>query len=200
MPSNPGQLIEFTGELISQTIGTLVIETCPPTADCPSIPYTISLKAQGLSLPTMPKGVYMKVSAQFQQGWACVSQLLIQNAPSWAGVPNPNSQDEFVWFAGADGTTDVLPGSPFVIEPQALGCYPDAPPDCGPKDDYQLLFTSLAIPGYTKAVSMGNTIEWALKDPNGRFLLIRNLRSYSSGFCDDYWNWAYWMSFPPTVD
>lgn len=201
MVSNPMEILEFTGELIGQKGETLVFETCPPTADCPSIPYTISIEAAGFTFGTLPKGAFFKVSAQIQQDWACTQRIIIQNAPSWGGVPNPISKEEFIIFAGADGTTEVLPGTPFIIEAQALGCYPDAPPDCGgPREDYQLLFTSTVYEDHETTVSMGNTKEWSPFSPTARPLLVRNLRSYSSGACDDYWNWAYWMAFPPTVD
>ena len=32
-----------------------------------------------------------------------------------------------------------------------------------------------------------------LRSGNG-WLLLRNLRSYVTGYCNDYWNWAHWAA------
>jgi hypothetical protein len=71
-----------------------------------------------------------------------------------------------------------------------LGCVKDAGVSCGPPldaiDSYVFRFS--ASGGTTLTVPMGQTLPWTV---NGQNLLVRNHRSYESGFCDDYWNWAY---------
>ena len=45
--------------------------------------------------------------------------------------------------------------------------------------------------GPVTLVTMGQTSSFLLQ---GRRVTAHNLRSYSSGACDDYWNWAYWVA------
>ncbi len=42
---------------------------------------------------------------------------------------------------------------------------------------------------------MGATADWSIPINGGvQSLRVRNLRSFETGACDDYWNWAWWIA------
>ena len=43
-------------------------------------------------------------------------------------------------------------------------------------------------------VYMGETVPWTT---SGTTFTVHNLRSYDTGQCDDYWNWAYTIYVDP---
>ena len=41
---------------------------------------------------------------------------------------------------------------------------------------------------------MGETVTWKTAATD---FTVRNLRSFQTGYCDDYWNWAYTVYAEP---
>ena len=99
------------------------------------------------------------------------------------------SDDRGVLFVTDEGLSGVaaLPEVPFSVEAAATLCPQDEGPDlCAPAGAQELVFTA----GEQELALL--TGAWArLALPGARDLALLNLRSYSSGLCDDYWNYAY---------
>jgi hypothetical protein len=66
--------------------------------------------------------------------------------------------------------------------------------------NYAFTFTPKASTSPPVEVRMGETKNAPLQSPKGLgTVMVRNLRSYETGYCDDNWNFAYYMYWqPPT--
>lgn len=182
--------------------GLLLLDSCPPNADCTEQLSKLSLVAPGLYLD-VPKGAYVSVHVSvstFMGG--CTQRIQIKNLPSWAGDPNPVQGGEALWFFGVDGDSAGFPNTPLQATAEGLGCFPDEPPGCGEHEDYVWRFQSidnLADPGMV--VAMGETKQWgATLDGQYQSLVLRNLRSYSLGYCDGPVNLAYFVTRADQLD
>lgn len=179
---------EGTGQVIETSSTSLKLETCPPNADCAESIVALGVEAPGLEL-RVPPGAIVRLSHTTVVEWSgCGAQLAIQNVPSWGGLTSPVSAGDEHYLVAAEGTYEH-PGAPFTVERLPLGCPSDAG-RCGePPDDFALVFHSApGDPGVT--VAMGHTALVGEGGPSP--MAVRNLRSFVSGYCDDYWNWAWW--------
>ena len=89
-------------------------------------------------------------------------------------------------LVGDDSTRGVT-----VLDRDATGRYHVLPAP----DDTVLLPAGGGAPLDVKMASLRN-----LTDANGRRYDIRNLRSFQTTFCDDYWNWGYYVAFSWPLD
>jgi hypothetical protein len=136
-------------------------------------------------------GAFVKVSLELSPTWGgCSTRISVRNLPSWGGVDNPVMGGDGLYFLGTDGDL-AHPEAPFSVGKLALGCGAGGS-SCGePADDFALTFmTSTGDP--PTVVAMGETV--LLGKLSGQPMWVHNLRSYVSGACDDYWNWAWWAS------
>ncbi|MCC6522073.1 MAG: hypothetical protein IT373_05380 [Polyangiaceae bacterium] len=187
----------FDAVVLDAAENSLALDACPPNADCTNTEYKLSFSAPGL-YSYIPVGTFVEVSVHVYQPWGCEHALQIKNLPSWGGVANPYYPDDRVWLVAADGALTTFPGTPFAIEAEALGCYPNEPPGCGIHDDYRLVFVP---PGAQPvALGMGETGSLWFPSQYPQYFDVRNLRSYETGWCDDYWNWAYFAVQNMMVD
>lgn len=171
---------------------TIVLDTCGPTADC-SGPIIHRLVIDSPNFYTyIPAGAFVELRMDLEPAWiGCIHRVTLTNLPSWGGVPNPVPEKR-VWLAGSEGYQGSMDGAPFTAEAVPLGCtYPNA--DCAQHEDYEWLFTTPSSPEGVH-VPMGQTMIWS--DSSASYQ-VRNLRSFSSGNCDDYWNWAFWLVYSP---
>lgn len=125
-------------------------------------------------------------------------------APTDGGGPRPDSGSEVpvrpagprLYLALGDGSTEVLYDG-VAINRIRTGCgIPGGGPSCGPivPDLYQLQFAHAQRVGGPE-VPMGASSEWVIPINGGtQNLRVRNLRSFETGACDDYWNWAWWIA------
>ena len=181
--------IVLEGEVVEVGPDGATLETCPPNADCgPNTTYKLSWSAPGLYDYVVPVGAFVAVSVHVYQPWGCEHALQIRNLPVWGGLPNPVMSGDYVYLVGADGSPTTFDGTPFSITSVALGCYPEEPPGCGSADDYLLRF--LPNGGPPVDIAMGQT-QMLVASP-ARYFDAKNLRSFETGWCDDYWNWSYW--------
>jgi hypothetical protein len=60
-------------------------------------------------------------------------------------------------------------------------------------DDYAFDFSTPGDGAPTR-VYMGETVTW---NSAGTNFTVRNLRSFQTSICDDYWNWAYTIYADP---
>jgi hypothetical protein len=181
--------VVLEGAVVDGDSGGWTIDTCSPAADC--IPSYAKITASAPELFVyLPIGTYVRVRVDVEQPWGCTQMIQIDNMSSWDGFPNPAWSGDFMWLAGADGTSETFAEAPFSISPIAQGCYPNEPPGCGPHEDYQLQFSDAVSPAMSVVVPMGQT---TFLNGAKEYWTIRNLRSFESGNCDDYWNWGYWV-------
>jgi len=182
----------FDARVIESYEGGVTLDACPPNADCLPWIYKLQFAAPYL-YNVIPLNAFVRVSVAVDVPWGCAHAVSVVNVPEWGGYPNPVSPDPVLWLAGADGTYAAAPNSPFSVEAQALGCYPNEEPGCGKKEDYVLWFKS---PNTSEVldVHMGQEREWVQAGYGGAHVLtVKNLRSYETGWCDDYWNWGYFI-------
>jgi hypothetical protein len=188
--------LSLQGKVIAATPNSIVIDTCGPADDCPMLLAELSVDAPMLSAAGTPVGAYIDITYTMDPVWSgCIHRLVVRNLPVWQGDPNPASGDDRLWLAGQDGYEGGGVEGLFSISRKALGCYPDDPSDCGggPREDYQWHVKSPQAPDGVD-VSMGSSAQVPMGDA---LMEVRNLQSYASGNCDDYWDWAYWIAPAP---
>ncbi len=185
----------ITGVVMDSKPDMFSLDSCPPNADCIApMQTTIRLvEAPAGFAMSVPAGAFVKVDYEVQQPWGCEQRILVKNVPSWGGMPNPISPDPALWLAASDGSVEPLDGAGFKVQKKALGC-PGSSPGCGgdPADSYLLVFNAGSG---SKPVAMGHSITMMHHGAGfDEQWTARNLRSYISGACDDYWNWAWVIS------
>jgi hypothetical protein len=182
--------VEFEAAVVSGDSNGWTLDLCSPAADC--LPEYAKLGVAAADLYVyLPVGGYVRVRADVEQPWGCTQMLQIDNISSWDGSPNPVAKGDFLWLAAADGTPTAFEGAPFTVTQIAQGCYPNEPPGCGPHEDYTLLFADAKNSGKSAVVAMG---QLGYLETSSEYWSIRNLRSFETGNCDDYWNWGYWLA------
>ena len=178
------------GVVIKTTPTDLAIDTCPPNADCDvSAVYNLAADSPGFVMD-VPAGTFVQIDVLIDFPWGCANTIMARNLPSWGGLVGPGGDVPSLLFEGSEGASQALDGSPFSLASTALGCHPDAEPGCGKEDEFRFDVTSASgvLPVYQGETKAFDVIEGgALKT-----LLFRNLKSFETGWCDDYWNWAYW--------
>jgi hypothetical protein len=186
--------LTIKGVVIDNDNGTIVFNQCSPATDCGVIAGRLGVDAPGF-FTSIPIGTFIQVRFELEPAWlGCIHRVSVTNLPSWDGYTNPTATDQRIWLAGSEGYQDAMPDAPFSIQALPLGCE-YAYEGCAVHEDYQWHFTSPTDPEGV-VVPMGSSVGWS----SGPGYLVRNLRSFSSGYCDDYWNWAYWITQVPTVD
>lgn len=177
-----------TGIVVASSDNAFQIDECSPAADCVPIITDVSMSGRDLAL-LVPIGAIVRIDYTITSTiYQCARVLSVSNLPSWDGVPNPISPKQELYLAAADGTYQAPEESGLTISLVELGCPPSSN-GCGGTslvpDDYAFSF---GTPAGTVQIGMGETL------PLGQGLSGANLRSYVSGYCDDYWSWAYWVS------
>jgi len=186
-----GETIVFSAVVVESNESTVVLDSCPPMADCGPSTYYLQLDAPG-HYNVAPVGAFVRVSFTLEMPYdICSGALSLTNMSDWAGWPNPVSPDPIIWMAAGRGTYETAPESTFEIEAKALGCYPNEG-GCRPKEDFSLRFSSPY--GQPLDVPMGTSREWAQAGYGGSHVLtVRNVRSYDDGTCDEDHDWGYWI-------
>lgn len=187
-------LKQVFGRVTAVSPRELQLDTCLPCTDCASLSSTLSIDS--VSLPALDSIfvpdtlVHLLASAD---PFTCAMTLSVRNEPDWCGIPNPIATDTRLYLALGDGalTPDPMPVS---VTKVPLGCLPSTSPVCGgPQnaDSYELDFKNTDS-GQVVRVPMGHTAT--LDADNGGQWQVRNLRSYQTSYCDDYYNWADWIA------
>jgi hypothetical protein len=181
------------GVVISTGTNTLAVDTCPQGVTCDtSSVITLSVGAPGLAVNIQP-GVLIQLDVAIVPNfWRCTQSIVARNLPTWDGLQSPLGGDPILFFAGAEGMF-AANDAPFTVSATALGCYPMEPLGCVPRDEFRFdVTTTTADP---IAVMEGETVHFPV--PLGdttQTVTFRNLRSFQTGNCDDYWDWAWWAT------
>jgi hypothetical protein len=178
----------FTGQIVKVGPDFIELDTCPPTADCIATYTTLRVRGAGLDLSTLPVSSLVKVTATFVQVWGCESTVLVESLADWYGTKNPVDVGGRTYLVGAEGGTSVA-GAPFSVGRVRTYCNKSETPSCGGTDvvdDYALQFNTTT----PTLASMGGTVRFVTDA--GQIFEARNLRSYYLGYCDEYWDYAFW--------
>ena len=190
MESGTGTL-SFDAAVLKSGLNTLSLDACSPAADCVPLIYEVTFNSDGLGVD-VPVGTYVHVEASVDIPWGCYERLMIKNIPSWDGMPNPVLPNSQLWVAATDGVVSMFEDAPFVVEEVPLDCGPSSG-GCGggvEPGKYDLRFTPVDNPSGGVTVTTAETKTMTVSET---YVAVRNLRSFESGNCDDYWNWAYWV-------
>lgn len=192
--SMPGQSAQthLEAQVSSSTPTSMLLETCPPNADCGGdTTASFQVNSPGFTF-NIPAGTFVQIDVRIDYPWGCAQTILVRNLPTWGGLPSPYSNLPLTFFAGSDGAVGALDGTPFSVTNVALGC-DGTNMGCGIADDHRLDVGGLSGP--PMPVYQGNTAQIHVLDSGEeRLLSFRNLRSFETGWCDDYWNWAWWAT------
>jgi len=163
-------------------------------AGCVPSEVRIEAHAPGLDLTRFPR-VWVRVRAQVSFFWYCQQSLEITTVDPSDGSTPPEPAGQLL-LAVVDGGW-AFADSPYKVDRVQLGCAPG--PTCnGGKadaDTYAFDFKSTSGTDAGARVYMGETVTW--KNDAVDFT-VRNLRSFQTGSCDDYWNWAYTIYVDPS--
>ncbi len=192
--ATPGEsgFFSLDGAVVDVQQGVISIDTCPPNADCIANIARVRVIADGLWIPVFT-GQYVHVDLQVDFPWGCSSAVSIHNLPTWGGSPNPYDSSDRLYVAASEGSTVVLDDR-FTIAPYALGCGDGVNQGCGLAEDYGLVFQYNAGSGAQLGVLMGETGTFDVTGL-GDVYQAKDTKSFETGWCDDYWNWGYWLAY-----
>jgi hypothetical protein len=130
--------------------------------------------------------------------YVCAVALSVESLPSLGATVNPSPAVGGLYLAVTDGLTAQADGVETRFE--RLPCAHDwSNDDCmgdsGKTGLYALHVASDQLMSPVVA-RMGETVVAPLAASPGTWH-IRNLRSFQTDYCDDYWNFAYWMTNEP---
>jgi hypothetical protein len=194
----PVQPTVLEGRVTRRVANGFEVDSCGPNADCDSLLTTVTVSAPGLEF-WLPTGALVRVTYQITRFFACQQALEVSTIPTWNGLENPYQPNNALVLAVVDGG-GTFSSSPYKVDREALGCRPMTQ-GCGgvPPDEYALMFTSTTDPQWRMRVRMGvdNTIDVSWGGSPGIWS-VRNLRSFQTEYCDDYWNFAWFMRYRPS--
>jgi hypothetical protein len=123
---------------------------------------------------------------------ACQQSLEITTADATDGSTSPAPAGQLL-LAVVDGG-EVLAGAPHAVDRVPLGCSSEKACGSVAPDEYAFDFKSASGAASPLRVYMGETATWT---NGGKPFTVRNLRSFQTTYCDDYWNWAYTIYADP---
>jgi hypothetical protein len=194
----PVQPTVLEGRVTRRVANGFEIDSCGPNADCDSLLTNVTVSAPGLDF-WLPTGALVRVTYLITRFFACQQALEVSTIPAWNGLMNPYQPNDALMLAVVDGG-GTFSSSPYKVDREALGCRPMSQ-GCGgvAPDEYALMFITTAVPERRIRVAMGqsNTIDLYSDGSFQGILTARNLRSFQTEYCDDYWNFAWFLRFQP---
>jgi hypothetical protein len=190
-----GGLFETTdystdGRVGATSLNTFEVSGCPANAICDEQSTLFTVDALGLDVSSaLPLGALVHVHYKRACGYGCTNDIAVTSLDSWGGYVNAAPAKSGLYLAADDGGGSMSE-MPYRVNRILLPC------DMFPKGS-----VCSENPGLYKmefdfddaswvVVSMGE--ERPAPYRQGLFS-IRNLRSFETGYCDDYTNWAHWV-------
>jgi hypothetical protein len=175
----------------------VTLDYCSPAADCVQQLGTLTIAAPDFTLaaggnPLLP-GQYVRIQTRTTFSFGCTMQVEIYNAPSWDGDTNRVRGDSALLAAAADGERSALPDAAFAVSRQGIDCVASGP-SCG---DGQPELFALSFQGSCRNCLRNPDPVLVRQGQTGQFMIdqetlqARNHRSFTTGACDDYWNYAW---------
>jgi hypothetical protein len=184
-----------SGRVTATTADEVSLDTCKAGDGCSPSIYRFRVTAPGLTL-SVPVGREVTISWTLSGTWYCYKSIVV-----FDGVVGDTDQVPTapVWLAVRDGSPSSLRGA-FTLELKELFCNPnpDVKQGCGGNsvapDDYAFRFMP-ASGGAPLELASGQSGQIAFTTVSGlQHVLIRNIRSFQTRWCDDYWRWAWWAT------
>ena len=167
--------------------GVAALDTCPPNANCAPSLATLSVKAENFVL-SFPEGAYVEVRLHVEAPMGCGAKLLVTSLATWGGLPNPVPSLDPLLLAASDGLQSTFPEAPFGVDKVSVCTMGPA----GGAEAFSFRFFNAGDPpGTGITVPQGGNVIWSAPFQKHGPVMIRNLRSFESGFADDFWNWSY---------
>lgn len=191
-PGAPAAANTLRGTITGGDASTLVIDACDSSQSCVPSSIRIEIDAPGLDLTSVPR-VGVEIKFEFTFFRTCQQSLEITTTDSVDGSASAVPAGQLL-LAVVDGGLP-LTGSPYRVDRVPLGCF--SAKGCGSPvpDVYAFDFSMASVSGSTIRVYMGETNPWTT---GGRSYRVRNLRSFQSTVCDDYWNFAHYIVAAPS--
>ena len=200
---NPGDAFSlyFEAVITEATATSIKFATCLPGMPCKPIDnYQLTVTSPGFAMNAMVGG-FIQIEADIHFNWHCSRRILVRYLPTLGSqaLPNPAGNLETVIFAGSDGVPSAFPDAPFTVGATALGCITPGQSCGGPTpDQYRLdVGGESLVPVYQGETK---TVTVLIDGTTPQQVSFRNLRSYETGNCDDYWNYDYWVSNVPHLE
>jgi hypothetical protein len=176
----------FRGKIASAELGAVVLDLCEGGQPCIPNGLRVVVAAPGIDLRAMPH-VWAQVRFQQDAFWGCHQAVEVTTADPTDGSPAEGAPGQLLLAVG-DGREPIT-GAPYQMNRVRLGC--SSASGCGgPAPDEYLFEVSAAGSASPTPVYMGQTVDW---QGVGRQVSVRNLRSFQTTACDDYWNFAYYI-------
>jgi hypothetical protein len=186
----------ISGWVTASSDSEVVVDTCDPSAGCRPTPYRLTATAPGLAL-AIPLGRGVTATWLFTSGWPSSYQRL----GILDGLDASADGEHRVWLWAVDSDTqdDNVAGL-FQVEKRALSCGSGVSNGCAPADDYAFRFTATnGGAQVTLTTGQDGTLLVTTNSGQQQHLSVHDLRSYQTGRCDDYWNFAWWAAGRPNA-
>jgi hypothetical protein len=177
----------FRGKIASAEADAVVLDLCEGGQPCVPNGLRIVIGARGIDLRPMPH-VWAKVRFQQDAFWGCHQALEVTTDDASDGSPAVEAPGQLLLAVG-DGREPIT-AAPYEMKRVRLGCASER--GCGAIAPDEYFFEVSAVGSAPPSrVYMGQTLDW---QGFGRRFAVRNLRSFQSTYCDDYWNFAYYIA------
>ena len=191
---------DIRGRVSESSAGEVVVDTCDASTGCQPTLYRLAAAAPGLTL-AIPVGRDVSATWTFGSGaWVSSQQVAILDG---SGGADSTDGTRAIWLWAVDPSMGGDVAGLFQVETQELFCNPSPGTrhpcgDFSPPDDYAFRFSATSGGAQvTLATSQSGTLTVLTTSGQEQHLTVHDLRSYQSGKCDDYWNWAWWAAGHP---
>ncbi len=179
----------------SAAANSVVIDTCPPNADCVPLLATLHVTAEGLKFFPPPPGSFARIRTVANASGGCAEGVLVNEVTSFGGVTNGGAMHR-IWLVAAAGQLLIdgaavngpaLAELPFalerVAEPRCAPMAGASPNGFKPQGVYRLRLTDKATPSSTVLVPMGHLAKGFAS--GGQSFDVSNLHSANYQAFDD---------------
>ena len=177
----------FRGKIVSAEADTVVLDLCEVSQPCIPNGLRIVVDAPGSICGRCPTS-WAKSAASAGQLPGLSPGARVHDCRPLRWLPLVEAPGQLL-LAVSDGREPIT-GAPYEMKRVRLGCSSEQ--GCGAVAPDEYFFeVSASVSAPPSVVYMGQTLDW---QGVGRRFAVRNLRSFQSTACDDYWNFAYYIA------
>jgi hypothetical protein len=190
---------EGTGRVIAVEAQGFEMDSCVDDSGCGGPKTKVRISANDLDLTTaLEPGALVKVHGESDYFYACTGDLVVESVETWNGIANPSPAPGGFYVAAfeAGGWSEA----PYRIQNVRLDCaFENEQFACNDPETPTGLFAIELTPNVYQSktvLPMGETVSIPAPGVSDKWR-ARNLRTYQTSYCDDYWNYAYWIAREP---